>query len=307
MENRENPVFGRKIFFLGPTLKLKNTIISHLRQMEYEVYEIESYKNAKPVLAENENAICFIVIDNELSFKEWFNFVKSFEYDFSLKGIFLGVLSGKATSSGTQQFLLKTKLPCGMLDLNENATLLFDRIVKILDINGAKGRRKYVRLDCFGMKSVYASVFIQGRMIDFQLDDLSSAGFAANCSKKFMPFIQKGAVVGITLHIGVKDLVVDCVVYAVKENESTMTCVFVFSPSVDEKVKVYIRSFVFSTLQNKMNTFILSNIEDQTDYSKEIEVPEEEVNPLISPDDNHFQDDEAEMEVLPVLGELDPL
>ena len=56
-----------------------------------------------------------------------------------------------------------------------------------------------------------------------------------------------------------------------------------------------------------MNTFILSNIEDQSDYSKEIEVPEEEVNPLISPDDNHFQDDETEMEVLPVLGELDPL
>ena len=58
MEQRtENPFFGRKVYFLNPPLSLSNQIISNLRALEYEVYSIPNYQDAKSILRENQNAI----------------------------------------------------------------------------------------------------------------------------------------------------------------------------------------------------------------------------------------------------------
>ena len=79
MENRENPIFGRKVFFLNPTLSIQNVFVRKLQDLEYEVYTIEHYYDAKPVLSEYEDSICFINIDDRLTYKQWLNFIKSFE------------------------------------------------------------------------------------------------------------------------------------------------------------------------------------------------------------------------------------
>lgn len=306
MENRENPVFGRKVFFLNPGLKVHNSIVGKLRQKEFEVYEIEDYKDAKPVLSENEDAICFIDIDSGLSFKEWFNFVKSFEFDYSLQGIFIGILSAKATPLIREQFMLKAKLPGGMVNMNENTIMLLDTIERILEINGAKGRRKYVRLDCYGLENVYASCMVSGRMIDFTLEDLSSVGFAAICSKTFLPLLKKDMMCGLTLRIGSKDIFIECKIFAVKESSSTVTCVFMFRENTDEKIRIDIRNFVFAVLQKKMNALINSSIKDLTDYSKEIEIPKDTNAANVFVDDVKF-DAVDDSEVLPVLGDLEEL
>lgn len=81
MAINENPVFGRKIFFLNPPYAIKTTVVEKLRAQEYEAFNIENYRIAKDLLRMNQDAICFIDIDSELSPKEWFNFVKSFEED----------------------------------------------------------------------------------------------------------------------------------------------------------------------------------------------------------------------------------
>ena len=41
MEYRENPIFGRKVFFLNPTLSIQNVFVRKLQDLEYEVYTIE--------------------------------------------------------------------------------------------------------------------------------------------------------------------------------------------------------------------------------------------------------------------------
>ena len=110
MENRENPIFGRKVFFLNPTLSIQNVFVRKLQDLEYEVYTIEHYYDAKPVLSEYEDSICFINIDDQLTYKQWFNFIKSFEKDSSLETVFLGVISEKIRPHEKEEFLLKTKL-----------------------------------------------------------------------------------------------------------------------------------------------------------------------------------------------------
>jgi len=64
MEYRENPMFGRKVFFLNPPLSIENFVVDGLKDEEYEVYIIREYSLAKPVLKHFENAICFIYIDD---------------------------------------------------------------------------------------------------------------------------------------------------------------------------------------------------------------------------------------------------
>jgi hypothetical protein len=275
MESRENPVFGRKIFFLNPSLKIQNTIVNRLRQEEYEVYTIADYRDGKPVLSENETAICFVNIDGQLTFKQWFNYLKSFQTDFTLKGIILGVISMDAKSVDREQFILKLNLAAGFINLNESGVQIYSNIRKILEINGAKGRRQYVRLDCYGLDYVTAHCIISNRLIDFVLDDISSAGFAAHCSKGFESVLQKGIAYNLTLHIARKDYLIKAVIYLIKENESNNTYVFMFDESTPGTVKEEIRTFVFKVLQEKMNTLLNAQIKDMYDYSIEAKISEQ--------------------------------
>ena len=277
MESRENPVFGRKIFFLHPNTRIQGVIINPLKKAEYEVYTISDYKDCKPILSENENAICFINIDEQLSVKEWFNFIYSFKNDLTLSQIIIGVISKNARPQDKEQFILKLGLPAGFINIMDSPVLIYENIIKILELNGAKGRRKYVRLDCFGLNFVKANCMQQNRLVDFVLDDISSVGFAARCSKADSAFFQKGGIYGITLHLGPKDYIVNAVIYAIKENEKDNTLVFIMAPSTAEQIKDEIRNFVFKVLQYKMNIFVSSAIKDETDYSQEIKIEKQEI------------------------------
>ena len=279
MESRENPVFGRKIFFLNPSFAILHSIVERLRNDEYEVYTIEDYRDGKPILSENETAICYINIDSHMSVKEWFNYVKSFQLDLTLKGIMLGVLSKNIKPADKEQFILKLNLPAGFINLNDSPTVVYSNITRILDLNGAKGRRNYVRLDCYGVENISANCMIQSRLIDFILDDLSSVGFAARCSKGFATILKKGLGYSLTLHIGHKDYQIPAIIYAVKENENDNTYVFMFAPNTSEMIKSDIRSFVFKVLQEKMNELLSKQIKDQTDYTEEVKLPEDEKVP----------------------------
>lgn len=294
MESRENPVFGRKIFFLNPSLRIQTAIVNRLRQEEYEVYTIADYRDGKPVLSENETAICFVNIDGQLTFKQWFNYLKSFQTDFTLKGIILGAISLDAKPVDREQFILKLNLAAGFTNLNDPGTMIYSNIQKILELNGAKGRRLYVRLDCYGLDYVTANCIISNRMIDFVLDDISSVGFAAHCSKGFAAVLQKGITYNLTLHIARKDYLIKAVIYLIKENEADNTYVFMFDESTPETVKEEIRTFVFKVLQEKMNTLLNAQIKDMHDYSIEVKVPEHKDIPEEYSD---FQE----------LGDLEPL
>ena len=78
MESRENPLFGRKVFFVNPSFLIENYVFDFLRKNEYEVYMLQDYKKAKSILAAYPDSICFIDIDAELSYSEWYNYMKSF-------------------------------------------------------------------------------------------------------------------------------------------------------------------------------------------------------------------------------------
>ena len=84
----ENPIVGRKVFFVNPPLYVENYLHLELKQHEYEVYIISDFRYTKAALRHFPDALCFIFIDDEMSYDEWFNFIMSFQKDEKLKTIF---------------------------------------------------------------------------------------------------------------------------------------------------------------------------------------------------------------------------
>lgn len=271
MESRENSIFGRKTFFLNPTMQTERTIVPRLRNLEYEVYIIKDYKDAKSVLRENKDSLCFINIDDQLNFTQWFNFIKSFEQDESLSSTFLGIISSKAKPQDKEQFLLKTKLPGGFIDGSDKIELLQDNLIKILDLNGAKGRRQYVRIERKIFGDASATCFINEKLFSFDLLDLSAAGYAASTTEDKLPVFTKGLEIGnIGLKLGPKTIYADAEVFAASLRNNKCVVVFLFNPFTLPKVITEIRTFIHSSLQESIDRFIKSSIQDLTDYSEEI-------------------------------------
>lgn len=287
MESRENSVFGRKVFFINPSIRIQNQIIAPLKKDEYEIYTISDYRDGKPILSQNEDAICYINIDEQLSYKQWFNYIHSFKNDSTLNKIIIGAISKNSKPQDREQYILKLNLPAGFINLNDSSVMAHGQVEKILELNGAKGRRKYVRLDCYGIENVKASCVISNRLVTLVLDDLSSVGFAARCPSNFAKFFQKGGVYGLTLHLGPKDYVVTGIIYAIKENEADTTFVFMLAPKTSYEIKDEMRSFIFKELQKKMDSLLDSQIKDDTDYSKEVTVQNDAAT---TPESESFQE-----------------
>ncbi len=78
-EARENPVYGRKVFFINASFTIEQLAKGMLRDMEYETYIIEDLKQAKCILRKNPDSICLVNLDhvgaNSLTVVQYLNFM----------------------------------------------------------------------------------------------------------------------------------------------------------------------------------------------------------------------------------------
>jgi len=278
VENRENPLFGRKIIFVNPPIVIENSIFSQLREEEYEVYIIKDYHFLKPVLRENKDALVFLYIDDQLTYDQWFNYIKSYEVDEGLNTIFFGVLSSKATFEEQQRYIMDLKLPGGFLMLNERAESLFKKLKAILDLNGAKGRRQYIRLDCKTLDSVNGYFTCKDKLYSFSVDNISSVGFACVYPIEMAVLLQKNTLQPtICLSVGRKNIVAPSVVFDTRLLNGKGFSVFLFTKDVPRETKVSIRNFIFQVMDENFNSSVSNSIQDMTDYSEKIKVENEAV------------------------------
>lgn len=269
--NRENPLFGRKVFFVNPPLAVENNIVSELRDEEYEAYIIRDYRYVKPVLCDNKDALVFIYIDDQLSYDQWFNYIKSFETDEKLNSIFIGVISAKANYEDQQRYIMDLKLPGGFIMLNERIESITKKIKAILDLNGAKGRRQYIRLDCRNLDSVKGHFTSNNRLFMFSIDNISSVGFACVYSPEITNLLQKNTLQpSVTVTLGRKAIDAPSVVFDTRIVNEKGFSVLLFTNNVPRETKNSIKSFIFDILDSKLKEVIANSIQDLTDYSEKI-------------------------------------
>jgi len=308
MEYRENPMFGRRVFFLNPPLSIENSVLPVLKDQDYEVYVIREYASAKPVLKHHENAICFIFIDDELSLDAWFNFIKSFETDPELKSIFLGALSIKAKQKDQERFMMNLKLPGGFVMLEKNMEKTTETLEGILRINGAKGVRKCIRLELNDNNDVNG-YFTNGSMLySFRLVDISAIGFAAVVPAKMANIFQKGRVIpNVSITMKRYSFVCTIVVYNAKVTGDSCLVVMMLSPDTSVHVKKKIHDFIYEVLELRHRIFLENIVADMTDYNIRKKEPGEEDEPedLDETVENQGKENEASADEIEEVEEVE--
>lgn len=292
MGYRENPIFGRKVFFLNPPLSIENNVVDNLKLLEYEVYIIREYNLAKPVLRNYGNSICFIYIDDEMPLESWFNFIKSFENDETLNKVFLGVLSYKTKPKEQEYFLMNLKLPGGFVRLDKKVEEISKQLEGILEINGAKGVRKVIRLDLKDSKDVNGYFNYGTILYSFRLVDISVMGFATITSAKMGQIFKKGSFIkNISITMGRYSFYCTVQIFESRIVGDNCTVVALFTDTTSPEIKKKIHDFIYLTLDKRNKIFMESLARDFTDYSVRYAEPQLENNKI---DENKKEDNEQQ-------------
>lgn len=266
----ENPLVGRKVFFVNPPLYVENYLHLELKQHEYEVYIISDYKYTKNALSQFPDALCFIFIDDELSYDEWFNFISSFQKDEKLKTIFVGLMSAIIPKPQYERFLMNLSLPGGFIMLTEfKGSALIEKIVGILELNGAKGRRKYLRLDCDDSIKINGYFANKSQLLQVNIASISSVGFTCYYPKSYGDALAKNVVIpSFSITLGRRSIVTPSVVFEVKTaDENRYFAVMLFLKQVGSDDRKVIKNFIFEQLEARFENLIYSFPPDIEDYS----------------------------------------
>ena len=155
--------------------------------------------------------------------------------------------------------------------MNDTFEKITDKIIQICELNGAKGRRQYVRLNCTNYEGTFVHISKNGRLYPMRLIDISSVGFACMVkSKDRNIFTEKEILKPIVIALGLKTINVEAAVFALKDNPNYITMVMLFMPSTSSTTKDIIRNYVFSILQGDLDMKIEITVKDNTDYSKDL-------------------------------------
>lgn len=268
MEYRENPMFGRKVFFLNPPLSIENVVSEALKNDEFEIYVIREYELAKPLLKKFPNALCWIFIDDILTFDAWYNFIKSFEYDDELKSVFLGVLTARAKPKDQENFLLNLRLPGGFVRLDQKTEDVIKQLKGILDINGARGVRKYIRLDIDSSLDVNGYFSNGSNLCSLKIKDISPMGFAAITPAGMARLFPKGSFIkNISITLGRYSFT--CTIQILKTTIINKSCLVVafFTDDMRDETRKKIHDFIFQTLQTRFKILQENTPWDNTNYN----------------------------------------
>ncbi|MBP5251214.1 MAG: hypothetical protein J6Z17_02245 [Treponema sp.] len=261
-------IFGRKVFFINPAYSIRNDVIPALQKEEYEVYIIDSYKDAKNILRKYKNSMCFINVDAQLSIDAWFNFIKSFEKEITLKSTFIGVISERIKRDDRSIFLAHANIPGGIIHVDESMSAITKELETILLNNGAKGKRQYVRANLSLERDAALFWTIEDRLFQMKLLDISSVGMSVKVPAQMAPYAHEKAIVrDITLRLATKQFVVDAVVFAIKNTPEGLLWIMLLMPNTATSVKDAIRDYVAVTNQKLLMASINNKVADSTDYN----------------------------------------
>ncbi len=268
-ENTEE-IFGRKIFFLNPAYSVKKDIVAKLQDNEFEVYIIDNYRDAKNLLRKNRNSILFINIDAQLSVGSWFNFIRSFEKEEILSTIYIAVITERLKQADSEVFEKHGNIEGGVIDFEQGIDAIAKKIDKILESTNAKGRRQYVRANLSYDKD--ASLFWNhgSKMHQLKLLDISSVGMAVKVPKVLEnQIIAKNFLLqDVTMRLGTKQLLIQAVIFAVKQTAEGTIWILLLHPSTVHSTKLEIRHYVSKTIQERLMTTINNDHKDDIDYSQ---------------------------------------
>ena len=244
---------GKKIFFLYPQSVIQDELISFLLKNEYEVYFLNDHLKAIRIFKRFTNSICFINIDDGLKEAEWEIYIKNLRSNTETAGVQIGILSYNNDPALMQKYLMDLGVECGFIQLKLGVKQSTDIILKVLEANEAKGRRKFVRANCNNDPRVVMNFGYKESNYEGRIIDISSVGIACEFSKT-VPIENKTVIPNIQLNLKGSLVQADAIILS-RRYDSEKILVLVFNPKLKESELTKVHNFIHKILQKTIDIF----------------------------------------------------
>jgi hypothetical protein len=249
---------GRKVFFLYPPSVIKEEMVKELIKHEYEVYLLQNHLVAVKLFKEYSNAVMFINIDHELKDLSWEDYIGAIMQNPKTKDVKLGVVSYEGDKALMEKYLIELEVPCGFVRLKLGLKESMIIIMKALDANEARRRRKYVRVKCTGNIRATFSLMKDEKTFSGRILDISSYGMSiAFDDVKKAVFENKEHIKDIQLRLIGGRCSVSGFVIGRMEADS-LVHIILFSKDTSEASKEKVHDFIHYCLQREMDDKIKS-------------------------------------------------
>jgi hypothetical protein len=168
----------KKVFFLNPPPVLLE-IADELARREFEVYLVYDRLRLRDVLRRDPESLVFVNIDDEgLEEADWIRYIDELRGDGETAAVRIGIITfNDRPPEVKRDYFINHHVDCGFVVLNIGAAKTTDILIRTLEINEARGRRRFVRALCPPGAGTCALEF-EGALIKAEILDLSSAGMA---------------------------------------------------------------------------------------------------------------------------------
>jgi len=244
-------VLGRKVFFLYPPTVLEQ-IAMILIANEFDVYLVRDHRKLKAFLMTDPEALLFINIDEALSEPEWERYIDNLLSDERTKAVRIGIVTYNDSPELSRKYLMEHELPCGFVVLKIGPSKSAEILVKTLDANEAKGRRKCLRATCVNEKGE-CLIDTDAGVVRAMLRDLSSMGMSIRFPGG-IPFAIGTKFKDFQLSVKGVRLRLTGVIIAKREDPTEgMIHVVVFDPAyLDETIREKLHLIIYKITQAEM-------------------------------------------------------
>jgi hypothetical protein len=241
-------ILGKKVFLLYPHSVIHEEMLDILIMSGFETYTLRDHKRALKILERFPGSIMLINIDEGMKESEWEAYIRNLQEDPKTAATRLGILSYNQDKALMEKYLMELSVPCGYVQLKLGIQESTKIILKTLQANEAKGRRKYIRAFC--ADDAYATMnykcpegLFQGKILD-----ISSAGIAARISG--FPATPANSVfrsVQMKLRGGL--VMIDAIFMGLRQDDKDVL-ILLFDPSkIDHAGKKVIHHYIKQCLQ----------------------------------------------------------
>lgn len=246
---------GKKVFFLYPPSVVKADLVTRLLEKEFEVYLLRDHEAMKRILRAYPDSIVFINIDEGMSEGEWRKWIRELLAAPETAEVGVGILSYNSDEDLAGVYLMDIGARCGFVKMKLGAEASARILIDTLQANEAKGRRKFIRVNCEHDKLATLNVRHNGTVINGQLKDVSVAGFS--CVFDTDPSFMKNVKVDdIQLKLHGTLLKTEGIVFGSRTGEGGTVYVLLFTNRLDDVGREKIRKYIQSALQTEIETKI---------------------------------------------------
>lgn len=244
---------GKKVFFLYPHSVIKDELIKLIIHYEYEVYLTNKHEKMVALLSRYPDSVIFINIDEELKETEWEEYIRGLMKNPATKTVKIGIMSYDNNPDLKKKYLMDIMVSCGFINLKlglkESATI----ILKTLEANEVKGRRKYVRIRCTDKNPATFNAKIQDRLQEGIIIDISSVGMACRFNSHSVQLLPKQSINDIQLRLRGAICKAGGTIIGTRIQEGQTIYVLLFEKNLAPESKSKIQQFIYNSLQNQID------------------------------------------------------